>query len=118
MPTLRSIRRKQWREQPDTIYLDPLQSAMIKQPGSREGGTVASGRLGPSSNHGSRQPAADEGPWRLSYLDAGRRFIVADSIRNLGQEDRAVVMSNQMIDAKPARMLDAGHRNPLTNDFT
>ena len=61
MPTLRSIRRKQWRERPDTIYLDPLQSAMIKQPGSREGGTVASGRLGPSTNHGSRQPAADEG---------------------------------------------------------
>ena len=26
----------------------------------REGGTVASGRLGPSTNHGSRQPAADE----------------------------------------------------------
>ena len=81
MPTLRSIRRKQWRERPDTIYLDPLQSAMIKQPGSREGGTVASGRLGPSTNHVSRQPAADEG---RSHLDAGRRFIVADSIRNLG----------------------------------
>ena len=40
---------------------------------------------------------------RLSHLDAGRRFIVADSIRNLGQEDRAAVMPN---------------RNPLTNDFT
>ena len=55
---------------------------------------------------------------RLSHLDAGTRFIVADSIRNLGQEDRAVVMPNRMIDAKPARTLDAGHRNPLTNDFT
>ena len=29
---------------------------------------------------------------RLSHMDAGTRFIVADSIRNLGQEDRAVVM--------------------------
>ena len=55
---------------------------------------------------------------RLSHMDAGTRFIVADSIRNLGQEDRAVVMPNRMIDAKPARTLDAGHRNPLTNDFT
>ena len=60
MPTSRSLCRKQWREQPDIIYLDPLQSAIIKQPGSREGGTVASGRLWPSTNHGSRQPAADE----------------------------------------------------------
>ena len=33
----------------------------------------------------------------------GRRFIVADSIRNLGQEDRAAAMSD---------------RNPLANDFT
>ena len=118
MPTSRSLCRKQWRERPYTIYLGPLQSAMNKQPGSREGGTVASGRLWPSTNHGSRQPAADEGRWRLSHLDAGRRFIVADSIRNMGQEDRAVVMPNRMIDAKPARTLDAGHRNPLTNDFT
>ena len=55
---------------------------------------------------------------RLSHMDAGTRFIVADSIRNLEQEDRAVVMPNQMIDAKPTRMLDAGHRNPLTNHFT
>ena len=38
---------KQWRERPDTIYLDPLQSAIIKQPGSREGGTVASAVWGP-----------------------------------------------------------------------
>ena len=29
---------------------------------------------------------------RLSHMDAGTRFILADSIRNLGQEDRAVVM--------------------------
>ena len=57
-------------------------------------------------------------PRRLSYSDVGTRFIVADSIRNLGQEERAVVMPHRMIDAKPARMLDAGHRNPLTNDFT
>ena len=31
-------------------------------------------------------------PRRLSYSDVGTRFIVADSIRNLGQEERAVVM--------------------------
>ena len=31
-------------------------------------------------------------PRRLSYSDVGTRFNVADSIRNLGQEDRAVVM--------------------------
>ena len=40
---------------------------------------------------------------RLSYMDAGTRFIVADGIRNLEQEDRAAVMPN---------------RKPLTNDFT
>ena len=102
MLTARSLCRKQWRERPDTIYLGPPQSAMIKQPGSREGGTVASGWLGPSANHGSRQPAADESGG-FSYLDAGRRLIVADSIRNMGQEDRAALMP---------------HRNPRTNDFT
>ena len=42
-------------------------------------------------------------PWRLSHSGAGTRFIVADSIRNLGQEDRAAVMPNW---------------NPRTNDFT
>ena len=31
-------------------------------------------------------------PRRLSYSDVGTRFIVADSIRNLGQEERALVM--------------------------
>ena len=31
-------------------------------------------------------------PRRLSYSDVGTRSIVADSIRNLGQEERAVVM--------------------------
>ena len=36
-------------------------------------------------------------PWRLSHLDAGTRFIVADSIRNLGQEDRAAVMPNRIL---------------------
>ena len=56
----------------------------------------------PSTNHGSRQPAADESRG-LSYLDAGRRLIVADSIRNMGQEDWAALMPN---------------RNPRTNDFT
>ena len=29
-------------------------------------------------------------PRRLSYSDVGTRFIVADSIRNLGQEERAL----------------------------
>ena len=42
-------------------------------------------------------------PWHLSHLDAGTRFIVSDSIRNLGQEERAVVTA---------------HRNAGTNDFT
>ena len=60
MLTSRSLRRKQWREQPNTTYLGPPQSAIIKQPLSREGCTVAIGRLGPSSNHGNRQTAADE----------------------------------------------------------
>ena len=39
----------------------------------------------------------------LSHLDAGTRFIAADSIRNMGQEDRAAVMPD---------------RNRRTNDFT
>ena len=42
-------------------------------------------------------------PRRLSHLDAGTRFIGADSICNLWQKDQAVVMP---------------HRNPRTNDFT
>ena len=87
MPTSRSFCRKQWREQPDTIYLDPPRSAMIKQPGSREGGTVASGRLGTSTNHVSRQPAADEGrgacpiwtlergsSWPIAFAAWGRKI--------------------------------------------
>ena len=31
MPTSRSLRRKQWRERPNTICLDPTQSAIIMQ---------------------------------------------------------------------------------------
>ena len=42
-------------------------------------------------------------PWSLSHLDAGTRFIGADSICNLWQKDQAAVMP---------------HRNPRTNDFT
>ena len=42
-------------------------------------------------------------PWRLSHLGIGTRFIVADSIRNLEQEDRVAVMP---------------YRNARTNDFT
>ena len=103
MLTARSLCRKQWREQPNTIYLGPPQSARIKQPGSREGGTVASGRLWPSTNHGSGQPAADEsrGACPIGTPEGGS--IVADSIRNLGQTERATVTP---------------HRNPRTNDFT
>ena len=32
MPTSRSLRRKQWREQPNTIYLGPPQPGIINQP--------------------------------------------------------------------------------------
>ena len=46
MPTSRSLCRKQWREQPNTIYLGLPQSAIIKQRSTREGCTVASGWLG------------------------------------------------------------------------
>ena len=42
-------------------------------------------------------------PWRVSHLGAGTRFIVSDSIRNLGQDERAAVTP---------------HRNAGTNDFT
>ena len=34
-------------------------------------------------------------PRRLSHLDAGTRFIGADSIRNLGQKDQAAVMPHR-----------------------
>ena len=61
------------------------------------------GWLGPCTNHGRRQPAANESRGALSHLEAGTRIVAADSIRNLGQEDRAAVMTN---------------RNPRTNDFT
>ena len=60
MPTSRSLCRKQGEEQPNTIHLAPPQSAIIKQRCTREGCTVASGRLWPSTNHRSRPPAADE----------------------------------------------------------
>ena len=53
------------------------------------------GWLGPCTNHGSRQPAADESRGALSHLEAGARIVAADSIRNLGQEDRAAVMPHR-----------------------
>ena len=49
------------------------------------------GWLGPCTNHGSRQPAADESRGALSHSEAGTRIVAADSIRNLGQEDQAAV---------------------------
>ena len=60
-----------------------------------EGPGVVSGWLGPCTNHGSRQPAADESRGALSHLEAGTRIVAADSIRNLGQEDRAAVMPHR-----------------------
>ena len=58
-------------------------------------GVVVVGWLGPCTNHGSRQPAADESRGALSHLEAGARIVAADSIRNLGQEDRAAVMPHR-----------------------
>ena len=40
-------------------------------------------------------------PWRLSHLGTGTRFIVADGVRNLEQEDRAAVMPNRNRSNKP-----------------
>ena len=42
-------------------------------------------------------------PWRLSHLGTGTRFIVADSIRNLGQEDQAAVMPHRMLEQTTSR---------------
>ena len=50
---------------------------------------------GACTNHGSRQPAADESRGALPHLEAGTRIVAADSIRNLGQEDRAAVMQHR-----------------------
>ena len=61
-----------------------------------EGPGVVSGWLvGPCTNHASRQPAADESRGALSHSEAGTRIVAADSIRNLGQEDRAAVRQHR-----------------------
>ena len=39
----------------------------------------------------------------LSHLGTGTRFIVADSIRNLGQEDQAAVMPHRMLEQTTSR---------------
>ena len=57
--------------------------------------SVGEGDSIPTLPDGSSALACRVVPQRLSYSDVGTRFIAADNIRNLGQEDRAVVMPHR-----------------------